>query len=307
MTQATDRPDNTQLTPQLANRYALYYILISILIGVTGSIVNSVLQSSRTEVPYLISLIVMTGMIIWLVRQAQIFSPETLSIRSFSLYKTLHLFIWLSIVGESITAFVIAWFPEALIEILISAFLPDSLISWILFILMASIVAPIGEELIFRGFLFNSYASSVGLQRAVWLSALLFGLAHHSPPHVLAAFFSGLLFARFMAWGGSLLSCIVAHALVNFSSTLMMAVNQTPLLFPDIEATPIGGLIGLLIATIATVLFFQRFPIAESNDTPKLNNPIKTPALYLYLAITIILLALDILSSMTPLPVEIPG
>ncbi len=294
-----------QVQPQRANRLALYYILVSIAIGIAGSFANHAMGAINTDIPYLISLIVLGSFVIWLSRTSRQYVPAALGFRGFSWGSTVSLFIWISITGEGITAFVLAWFPEPMIEILLTAFTPETLLSWCLFLIMAAIIAPIGEEIVFRGFILNSYARSAGAHHAVWLSAMLFGLAHHSPPHVLAAFVSGLVFARFVIAGGSLWSSIAAHALVNFSSTAMMHFNHSPLIFPDYEATRTGGAIGLIIAVTATTLFFHFHPVI-------LNQPIKKQsvisiALVAYLLITMTLLFLDLLPTLLQPSVVIPA
>ena len=81
-----------------------------------------------------------------------------------------------------------------------------------LILLMACVVAPLGEELFFRGAL----QPSVGLL----VASLLFGLAHLLPswPLVLWSLFAalaGLLFGLLYEATGSLVAPVVAHVLVN--------------------------------------------------------------------------------------------
>lgn len=295
-----------QIIPARANQIALYYISFSIAIGVAGSYINHLLDATGTEIPYLVNSILLGCFVIWIGYKCNAYTPNTMGFKKPSWFSTLSLFMWLSIVGEGITAFVLAWFPEPMVEVLIAAFTPESLFSLLMFTVMAVILAPVGEEIVFRGFIFKSYSSSVGIHRGVWLSALLFGLAHHSPPHVVAAFFSGLVFARFIAAGGSLWVSIIAHAMINLSSTLMMHFNQSPLMFPDYETTPSGGITGLGVAILASALYFYFHPI--SRDQIQTNDqPIMTKHLAGYLLITFTLLALDIVSSLSQPSIVIPA
>ncbi len=294
-----------QLTPKRANALALYYIVISIAIGLAGSLVNHILNTTSTDIPYLISLVVLSCFVIWLGAICKQHDLTALGFTAISWGSTFSLFIWLTIVGEGITAFVLAWFPDSMVEILITAFTPETRLSWCLFLIMASLVAPLGEEIVFRGFILNSYANTIGAHRAVWISAILFGLAHHSPPHVVAAFFSGLIFARFVMAGGSLWSSIAAHALVNFSSTAMMHFNHSPLILPEYETTPAGGLIGLVIGIATTILYFRSHPVSRKLE-PEQPASITTPALIGYLTITLVLVTLDLLSTPSQPVVVIP-
>jgi membrane protease YdiL (CAAX protease family) len=295
-----------QLDPARANQLVLYYILVSIGIGMLGSFANYLMESTSTDLPYLLTLIGLSCLVVWLGFVSKRYDALALGFSRISWTSTLSLFIWLTIVGEGITAFTLTWFPEQLVEQLLTAFTPESVWSWLVFLVMASLVAPIGEEIVFRGFILNSYAQAIGAHRAVWISALLFGLAHHSPPHVVAAFFSGLVFARFVMAGGSLWASIVAHGLVNFSSTAMMHFNRSPLIFPEYETTAVGGIAGLLIAIIATFLFFKYHPVTRSIE-PRQQQPIISAALIGYLIITFSLVTLDLLSTLSESPVTIPA
>ena len=294
-----------QLDPARSNQLALYYILVSIGIGMLSSFANHILEITSTDLPYLLTLIGLTCLVVWLVFISRGYDALSLGFSRISWVSTLSLFVWLTIVGEGITAFTLAWFPEQLVEQLLAAFTPESVLSWLMFLVMATLVAPIGEEIVFRGFILNSYAQIIGAHRAVWISAILFGLAHHSPPHVVAAFFSGLIFARFVLAGGSLWVSMIAHGLVNFSSTVMMHVNRSPLIFPEYETTAIGGIVGLLVAIIASVLFFQYHPITRSAEL-KQQQSIISVALIGYVIITLSLVTLDLLSTLSVSPVTIP-
>lgn len=104
-----------------------------------------------------------------------------------------------------------------------------------LFLVGAAILAPIGEETFFRGYAFNALRQTFqtrrwGLPLAYLVSALLFMAAH-----ALAATqgLSGLLVPAFLmglalAWGmhrtGSLLPCVIAHALNNSVALLALLV-----------------------------------------------------------------------------------
>lgn len=87
------------------------------------------------------------------------------------------------------------------------------------------------EELLFRGFLYRGLRSRLRPQPAVILAALLFGLIHGANlvagqgllPTVLQILFAvagGFLFTMVYDRSGSLLPCIVTHALVNVFSLL---------------------------------------------------------------------------------------
>ncbi len=83
-------------------------------------------------------------------------------------------------------------------------------------LLATVVVAPLFEEVIFRGLLFGSLRGRLGPWPAAVLSALLFGLAHgYGATGFASVFVSGVLWAWAYERTGSLLPAIAAHALNN--------------------------------------------------------------------------------------------
>lgn len=88
---------------------------------------------------------------------------------------------------------------------------------------LGSIVAPVGEELFFRGHLFRWSASRCGFTYAYVLSATLFVLGHPFPPSWPGRFAVALLYAWSYARWRTLLVPMVAHA-TNNTIALSIAV-----------------------------------------------------------------------------------
>lgn len=90
------------------------------------------------------------------------------------------------------------------------------------------VAAPIGEELLFRGFLYRVLRQRFGVTSALWTTALLFALLHVAP-HALVPYVGlGLAFGLVYEWVGSLWANIVLHALWNgvvFARILMVAAS----------------------------------------------------------------------------------
>ena len=78
-----------------------------------------------------------------------------------------------------------------------------------------AVIAPVVEEMIFRGIILEGLRVRYTLTTAVFVSALLFGLVHVVPWAILNAFLLGLFFAWLKLETGSLLLCIVGHSLYN--------------------------------------------------------------------------------------------
>ncbi len=82
--------------------------------------------------------------------------------------------------------------------------------------LAAAAVAGLTEEAVFRGFVVN-FTREYGGLRSVLLSAALFGVAHLSwgPGGVLGTFVLGLALGYVVYAGGSVVPCVVSHALMD--------------------------------------------------------------------------------------------
>jgi uncharacterized protein len=92
---------------------------------------------------------------------------------------------------------------------------------WLLLTLVT--VAPIGEETLFRGFLFRGWHRS---PRDIWaviiVTALLWALTHvqYNPYYMAQVFVIGLVFGWFRYKSGSTILTMLLHGLVNLESTI---------------------------------------------------------------------------------------
>lgn len=88
--------------------------------------------------------------------------------------------------------------------------------------LKVSVVAPIIEELIFRGLIFNGFRRNYNGFVAVFMSALLFSLFHLNPWQMPATFVLGLLLGWLMLRTNNILVAILGHSINN--SLVLLAV-----------------------------------------------------------------------------------
>jgi membrane protease YdiL (CAAX protease family) len=77
------------------------------------------------------------------------------------------------------------------------------------------VLAPIVEELVFRGLLYGWIAGRWGTMPAFIVSSLAFALAHWDPAHVVLVLPLGFLFGWLRRRTDSLLPSTVAHILNN--------------------------------------------------------------------------------------------
>ena len=78
-----------------------------------------------------------------------------------------------------------------------------------------AIIAPIVEELIFRGVIMHGFMKNYRGWFAVFMSALLFALFHLNPWQFPATFILGLLLGWLMLSTKSIILCIIGHSLNN--------------------------------------------------------------------------------------------
>ncbi|HLY09252.1 MAG TPA: CPBP family intramembrane glutamic endopeptidase [Planctomycetota bacterium] len=91
----------------------------------------------------------------------------------------------------------------------------------ILAILVVGGVAPIVEEVVFRGVVFRTLRERAGLFSSVVLSSILFALAHLDPDHALHLFAIGAVLAWIVSRCGSLYPGMILHSAINLSALFL--------------------------------------------------------------------------------------
>ena len=85
---------------------------------------------------------------------------------------------------------------------------------WLLF-LGGAVIAPIVEEIFFRGFLFAGLRSHYGWQKAAVISSAIFAVLHLTPTAILPIFILGYIFAYLYHRSDSIWPAILMHVLTN--------------------------------------------------------------------------------------------
>jgi membrane protease YdiL (CAAX protease family) len=99
---------------------------------------------------------------------------------------------------------------------LIRSPLPEGARNQALFFLVGGIVAPVAEEIVFRGLIFG-YLRRWGLPAAVLISTALFAAIHPGPAIPVTQIVGGAVFAVAYHTGKSLVVPIVIHVLGNLA------------------------------------------------------------------------------------------
>jgi len=89
-------------------------------------------------------------------------------------------------------------------------------------LLAAVLIAPVAEELFFRGLVLHGYLGRYTVTKAVCTSAILFAVFHLNPWQGAVALPLGLWYARMVIRTGSLLPGMLSHATVNFSTSFLL-------------------------------------------------------------------------------------
>ena len=103
---------------------------------------------------------------------------------------------------------------------------------WVESIATKAVLIPIVEELLFRGILFGSFASSFSYKLAIPLSAAIFALVHYTVSWPMV-FLIGTMLAWIYWRTDNLAATMVIHCTVNFFALLslplyaLLAVNRT--------------------------------------------------------------------------------
>lgn len=135
--------------------------------------------------------------------------------------------------------------------------LPDVTPSLSLF-LGAVILAPVAEELLFRGLILR-LLRPYGDRWAILLSALLFAIAHGSFFQMPYAFVAGLLLARVATAAGGILFPLLFHFLYNLLTFFGEAIPLSPLLW---------SLGGLALFSLLLLFLGKRPPLAAGTQHP---------------------------------------
>ncbi len=82
-------------------------------------------------------------------------------------------------------------------------------------IVIGVFLAPLAEELFFRGFIFAGFRQKYGWKKAALMSALLFAFIHMQPTAILPIFILGIIFAILYHYSASIWPAVLMHMLSN--------------------------------------------------------------------------------------------
>lgn len=133
-------------------------------------------------------------------------------------------YICIAIGLQAVCGYLASWITEFLSQAGITAYDPDftattDIKNMVLMCIYSCIVAPITEELLFRGFALKTL-SRVSQRFGIVMSAVLFGLWHENIAQFVLAFFVGIFMGYLTVKHDSILPAILCHMAVNSAAQL---------------------------------------------------------------------------------------
>lgn len=150
------------------------------------------------------------------------------------------------------------WFWELFNQIFESDY------GWLGAFLKVAVIAPIVEELIFRGIILQGFRKNYNAFVSVFISALLFALFHLNPWQFPATFVLGLLLGFIMVRTNNILLAILGHSINNFLVLITITYwneihSHAIFLMEKKEQLRLAGLIVLLSVSLIYLFSFSWF------------------------------------------------
>ena len=136
-------------------------------------------------------------------------------------------------------------------------------------IVCLGLIVPITEEFIFRGLIYKRMRMNTSPMRAIFSSALFFGIYHGNSVQMIYGTICGLLMAYLYEKYGSIKAPIFAHMLMNIVACILTEVDGFTWMF----VKPVRmAIITIACAAIASTMFLF---IRDINEKPELDEDVK--------------------------------
>ena len=160
-------------------------------------------------------------------------------------------------------------------------------------VIMAVFVAPILEEIVFRGVIMNNLRK-YGIRVAIIINSLLFGLSHYNIEMIVPAFLTGIVFS-YVAYKYSIKYSILIHFFINAitKTSQVLAILRIDILLILVglfSAFLIIFLLVFFIIGLAKGIYKEIFFVLKLNveDRKKLAEFVKNDFLYLLIIFAIV-------------------
>jgi membrane protease YdiL (CAAX protease family) len=147
----------------------------------------------------------------------------------------------------------------------------DVLGPWLPYLLVLGVLAPVCEELAFRGFILGGLRRYFRTWTAILLSSFLFALYHANVFQFIPAFILGVVLALFAVRTESIVPGVVFHMLHNSLLLVVFWVERRP--YGD-ENFPGAPIIRLVVVGLCAVLSFIILWRLWNHSPPTLPSPV---------------------------------
>ena len=144
--------------------------------------------------------------------------------------------------------------------------LPEALHAQILGAVAIAVVAPICEEVMFRGTLLPEQRRSQTAANAILLNGLLFSAMHLNPVALLSLFVVGAYFAHITLRSGSLWGAILGHAVLNLVNGVVLLRVAADMADPQEVGWLEVGLALAILIPVTALLWWGSLRLIGSGD-----------------------------------------
>ena len=202
--------------------FSFYFILLYFVLNISlGFVFLSPVNS--TVIASLVCLVLMS--VIYYKHYKQNVTRHEITVGHFLLICCTLVFIWSSI------SFTTTWFYTAYGDSLFDSRSETISSNPSMYILLTLIIAPVTEELLIRGLLYNDLKRRFDPIISCMLSALLFAILHGTLLHLYIGFVAGVFFTLIYEYTGLIYYSILFHGLYNFISLFAPNISYHPMFF----------------------------------------------------------------------------
>lgn len=176
-----------------------------------------------------------------------------------SLFKLILVVIGISILSVTLIEMLNSFFPsyEEAIQDLVSS---SIIINFINFV----IIAPVFEEILFRGIILYNLKKYINIYSAIIIQAVLFSIMHGNVLQGIYTMILGIILGLIRYWTGSLWATIISHMIFNFLGSMIIIEIYTNLIF-------VYMIIGLLLTIIPLYYIYRDFKNKNNKELNMLN------------------------------------
>ncbi|MEK4628181.1 type II CAAX endopeptidase family protein [Solibacillus sp. FSL R7-0682] len=249
-----------------------WFVVFAFLLFI-GMFIISIFAISVQGIQEWITLFVSIGLLAYVLYQSKkhqfVYSeaelPRAMSAKSWGKYLTLT--ASLQLIAVMIGTFLLMlvylqfenWIRDLMEFILVDEAVETPIFVFVLFFINVCILAPLWEELFFRGILLRRFMLKWSPQKSIIISSLLFGIIHLNPINVVFAFFLGCVLAFVYLKTKSIIVPMILHSFSNFLAFIQYYLsNQTTAIsLPTSEDAQFAILVsGIAIVVLGSVILF---------------------------------------------------